>query len=166
MPETLTLTPSESLTIERSTPELLEVEATYGPRGSPPPAHLHPSQNEHFAVREGAIRVRVDGAERELSPGDEVDIRHGAAHQMWNPGDEPARVLWQTRPGGRTERWFRAIDSLHREGRVGRNGIPGPLAMGALLTEYRDTFRLAVRPRLLVRAGVELLGLLGRLRGY
>jgi hypothetical protein len=74
-------------------------------------------------------------------------------------------VLWQTRPALRTEEWFRSIDALHREGRVGRNGMPGPLAFGALLSEYDDVFRLA-GPRPLVKAAVAVLGALGRARGY
>jgi hypothetical protein len=71
-------------------------------------------------------------------------------------------VVWQTSPGGRTERWFRAIDRLQREGRVGKNGMPGPVAFGVLLTEYRDVFQLAARPRAVVRTGLAALALLGR----
>ena len=90
----------------------------------------------------------------------------GTVHQMWNPGGEPARVLWQTRPGGRTKQWFAAIDALHREGRVGRGGMPDPLAFGTLLTEYRDVFRLAVGPDALVRPVLAVLAVFGRMRGY
>jgi hypothetical protein len=57
------------------------------------------------------------------------------------------------------------IDALHREGRVGRNGMPGPLAYGVFLTEYRDVFRLAA-PDLLTRPVLGILGAIGRLRGY
>jgi hypothetical protein len=85
---------------------------------------------------------------------------------MWNPGSEPARVRWQTRPRGRTEQWFRSVDALHREGKVGRNGMPGPLAFGALLSEYDDVLRLAVGPGPLVQGAITLLGALGRARGY
>ena len=164
MNDTLNLTPHESVTILKSTPELLEVEAVYGPSGSPPPAHLHPAQDEHFEMLAGHLRVRAGGEERELTAGDTIDIGRGTVHQMWNPGSEPARVLWRTSPGGRTEQWFRAIDRLQREGHVGRNGMPGPLAFGVLLTEYRDVFQLAARPRVLVRAGLGVLGALGRRR--
>ena len=162
MSDTLTITPTESVTIRQSTPELLEVEAVYGPGGGPPPAHLHPAQDEHFEVLAGRICLRAGGEERELAPGDTIDIPRGTVHQMWNPGEEPARVVWQTSPGGRTERWFRAIDRLQREGRVGKNGMPGPLAFGVLLTEYRDVFQLAARPRAVVRTGLAALALLGR----
>jgi hypothetical protein len=38
--------------------------------------------------------------------------------------------------------------------------------MGVLLTHYRDVFRLAARPRPVVRAALAALGTMGRLRGY
>jgi quercetin dioxygenase-like cupin family protein len=167
MRDTLKLTPKESLTIRRSTPEVLEVEATYGPAGKPPPKHLHPGQEEHFEVLAGAMRARVGEEERSLSAGDTLDIPRRTPHQMWNSGDEPARVLWQTRPAGRTEQWFRSIDALHREGRVQSNGMPGPLAFGVLLTEYRDVFRLATGvPDPIARVGLSVLAVIGRARGY
>jgi mannose-6-phosphate isomerase-like protein (cupin superfamily) len=164
-PETLTITPHESVTIRSSTPEALELEATYAPDGSAPPKHWHPEQDEHFEVLEGRVRTRVEGDQHDLGPGEEIDIPRRSVHQMWNPGSEPARVLWRTSPAGRTEQWFRAIDRLHREGRVGSNGMPGPLAFGVLLTEYRDVFRLAA-PEPVIRPAMALLGVVGRAKGY
>jgi hypothetical protein len=84
---------------------------------------------------------------------------------MWNGSDEPARVLWQTKPAGRTLEWFEAIDGLHREGRTRGNGMPGPRTMAVLLTEYRDVFRLAARPAPVVRGGLALLAAIGRATG-
>lgn len=165
MPDILELTPSESLEVRSSTPEAFEVEATYGPAGKPPPRHFHPAQDEHFEVLSGTMRVRVDGEERDLSPGEQLEIGRGSAHQMWNPGGEPARVRWRTAPAGRTEQWFRAIDALRREGRVGRNGMPGPLAFAVMLSEYRDVFRLA-GPDWLLRPALAALAVAGRARGY
>src|SRR5262245_4754176 len=166
MPDQLKLTPSESVSIVRSSPEMLEVEGRYGPGGEPPPAHYHPSQDEHFEVVEGALKLRVNGVERDLRTGESIDIPRGTRHQMWNPNDEPARLPWQTRPAGRTEQWFRSIDQLHREGRVRRNGMPGPLAFGGYLSEFRDVFRLGVGPEFVTRPLVTILGVAGRAKGY
>lgn len=165
MTDTLKLTPTESVTIRSATPEALEVEAEYGPNGSPPPKHLHPAQDERFRVLEGALRVRVDGVERELGSGEDIEIPRGAVHQMWNPGSAPARVIWETRPAGRTEQWFRELGALQASGRVGRSGMPSPLAFGVLLTEYRDVFRLA-GPDTLLRGAFAALAIAGRARGY
>lgn len=162
---TLKLTPSESVTVRATGPDALEVEALYGPGGSAPPKHLHPSQAEHFEVVAGSLNTRVGGQERVLGVGDTLDIPAGVVHQMWNAGSEPARVVWRTSPAGRTLEWFEALDSLQRAGRVQKNGIPGPLAMSVLLTEYRDVFRLA-GPDPLLRTAFALLAPLGRRRGY
>lgn len=164
MAESLKITPTESLEVRSAGAEALEVEATYG-TGEPPPKHFHPAQDEHFEVLAGSIRVKLDGRERVLAAGEQIEIARGAVHQIWNPAGEPARVLWRTAPGGRTLQWFRAIDRLHREGRVGGKGMPGPLAFAVLLTEYRDVFRLA-GPDPLLRPALAALALLGRARGY
>jgi len=166
VPPALKLTPAESLEIRISTPEVLDVEATYGEASKPPPKHLHPRQDEHFEVLAGTLRAQVGGQDYALGPGDTLDIPAGTPHQMWNAGAEQARVAWQTRPRLRTEQWFTALDALQRQGRVGKDGMPGPLAFGALLTEYSDVFRLAVGPQPVVRGALALLGVAGRARGY
>jgi quercetin dioxygenase-like cupin family protein len=137
MPETLRLGQHDSLEILSSTPEAFEIEATYSPGGSPPPAHHHPSQDEHFEVLAGAMRARVDGEEIELPEGGELDISRGQVHQMWNPGGKPARVRWLTTPALRTEEWFRALDGLFGEVAAGRE-----VDLGTLLAEYADVFEL------------------------
>ena len=164
MGETLRLTPSETVTIREDTPAALEVEGRWGPGGSPPPKHFHPSQDEHFEVLEGELHARVDGTKHVLGAGDALDIRRGAVHQMWNPGEAEARATWRTTPAMRTVSWFRAIDALHRSGRVGSNGMPGPLAFAVLLNEYRDVFRLA-GPDLVLRPAFAVLAAIGRTRG-
>jgi quercetin dioxygenase-like cupin family protein len=164
MPDVLEITPTESLAIRPGPPGALEVEATYR-GGEAPPKHFHPSQDEHFEVLAGSIQVRLEGVDHRLGAGAEIDVPRGAVHQIWNSGPEPARVLWRTTPAGRTEDWFRAIDRTRREGRVDSKGMPGPLAFGVMLTEYRDVFRLA-GPDWLVRPALVTLGAIGRARGY
>lgn len=165
MEETLKLTPTESVRIRERSAELLEVEAHYAPKGKPPPKHWHPAQGERFEVLEGHVRVRTPGHDRLLEAGEEVEIPRKTVHQIWNPSDHPARVIWQTRPAGRTEDWFRAIDRLNRgQGREVRR--PSPLAFAVLLEEYDDVFRLAAGPSFLTRGASALLAPIGRLRGY
>jgi mannose-6-phosphate isomerase-like protein (cupin superfamily) len=141
MGDVLKLGPHDSLEIVSSSEAAFEVEAFYRPGGSPPPAHLHPDQDERFTVLEGAMRVRVDGEESELPTKGETTILRGQVHQMWNPHEEPARVRWVTTPGGRTEQWFRVLDGLFRED--GEIAEGREVDFGALLEEYADVFRLA-----------------------
>jgi quercetin dioxygenase-like cupin family protein len=159
------LTPNEAVTVRRETPDELEMEVTYG-QGQAPPAHFHPGQDESFEVICGVIGTRIDGTVREYRAGERILVPRGAVHQMWNAGDGDARARWITSPAGRTLEWFRALDGLQRSGRVRKDGMPGALAMGVLLTEYRDVMRLAAAPRPLVRVALALLGRVGRMRGY
>ena len=150
----LKLSGSETLLVRGSTPDLFEVEATYAPHGSRPPKHWHPHHDEFFAVLSGTLRIGFADEEREFHAGDTVDIPRGTVHQMWNPGDEPSSVRWLSSPAGRVERFFTAIDHLHRDGRAGL------LGHAAVLGEYRDVMRPASP---LTRIGVRLLAPLGRL---
>jgi mannose-6-phosphate isomerase-like protein (cupin superfamily) len=161
----LRLSPHEVLTVREHSADRLMVEAAYAPGGSPPPRHFHPDQSERFEVMTGRLRVSVGDAERELAPSGVLELPPRTAHRMWNPGHEPVRALWTTTPAGRTLEWFQTLDELQRSGRVGRNGMPGPLAFGVYLTEYRDVFRLA-GPQWLLRPACAALGALGRRRGY
>jgi mannose-6-phosphate isomerase-like protein (cupin superfamily) len=164
-PDVLQLTPYESVRLLSRAEGCLEVEATYlGGRGRPP-RHWHPTQDEHFEVLAGTVHVELDREKRELGAGESVEIPRGGVHRMWNEDSAPARVAWRTSPAGRTEQWFRAIDALHRDGMVSAGGMPGPLAFGVLLSEYRDVLRIA-GPDVLLRPAFAALGVLGRARGY
>src|ERR687890_147581 len=112
MTDTFQLTPGESVRVVRDEPKAIEVEGTWRPGGSPPPKHFHPAQDERFEVLEGTLTARVDGEQRELHPGDVLDIPRGAVHQMWNAADVPARATWRTSPAGRTGQWFADIHAL------------------------------------------------------
>ena len=84
----------------------VEVEATYPGHSTPPPMHLHPQQDERFTVLAGRMHAVVGGEQRELAEGDVLDVPRGTPHQMWNPADEPAVMLWRTTPALRTDQLF------------------------------------------------------------
>lgn len=165
MTNQLQLTPVESIKVISRTDECLEVEATYFAGHRRPPRHWHPMQDEHFEVLTGTVQVEIDGTTREIGTGESVEIPRGGNHRLWNDHSDPARVVWRTSPAGRTEQWFRAIDAIHRQGRVGRSGMPSPIAFCVLLSEYRDVLRLA-GPDVLLRPAFSALGAVGRARGY
>lgn len=142
MSDTIEISPATTLTVRSRSAEMLEMEAAYAPGGSPPPPHHHPAQDEHFEVLKGSMTVRAGGEERELRAGETIDIPRGEVHQMWNAGEEPARLLWQTSPAGRTEDWFRDLSDLLGRAAAGGDDTPGPEAFGELLASYEDVIRL------------------------
>lgn len=157
----LHLAEHETLRIISDTPEELEVEASWGPGGKPPPPHLHPSQDEEFVMQSGRMTAWIDGEERTLEAGDTLLIPRGTAHKMWNPGNDTATALWRTRPAGRTAEWFATIDRLT----AGGTRKPPLPAMAKAVTQYSDVFVLALGPKP-VRPAVQLalraLGLVDR----
>jgi len=88
----------------RITDDLLEMEAFYSGEGGLPPEHLHPHQDEHFAVLEGAVTAVIEGEQRRYVAGDAFDVPARTAHQM--AGDGIARVRWEVRPSMRTAEFF------------------------------------------------------------
>jgi quercetin dioxygenase-like cupin family protein len=92
------------LRLLRITQEVLEMEAYYSGEGGLPPEHLHPRQDEHFEVLEGAVRAVLGGEERRYAAGEAFDIPARTPHQM--AGDGPARLHWELRPALRTAEFF------------------------------------------------------------
>jgi quercetin dioxygenase-like cupin family protein len=138
---------------------LLELEAIFAPGGAPPPAHLHPRQEERFTALAGTLRVRLAGRERHLGAGETLVIPPGMTHAMWNDTGEEARVRWETRPALRTADFFAAFFALASD------GGSAPLTLALLLHAFRDEYRLSgplapVQPLL-----VGPLAAVARLRG-
>ena len=165
MSESIQIGPGQVVEVLESSEDVLVLETTYAPGGSPPPAHFHPVQTEHFEILSGAVQVEVDGDRRQLSTGEQLDILPNTAHKMWNPGGEVARARWETRPAGRSEQWFRGLGALQGTRWVDRDGQPKPLAFAALASEYGDSFRLA-GPQWLIRSALVAASAIARLRGF
>jgi Cupin domain len=165
MLNSLQLSPGERLDVIERASAMLVVEAAYAPGGSAPPAHYHPTQDEHFDVVEGVLRVEVAGVQRDLRAGDTLDIPRGTSHRMWNPFARPARARWETRPAGRTEDWFTALAALQGTDHVDATGRPKLLPFAALAHDFRDTFRLAARPEPAVQTALRALAGIARATG-
>lgn len=87
--------------------ELLEMESTYREGAALPPAHFHPSQDEHFEVLDGTVRTIIDGVESSHAAGDTFHVPAGAVHQM--VGEAGTRLNWQVRPALRTAEFFEGL---------------------------------------------------------
>ena len=85
----------------------------------------------------------VDGVQRQLGPGETLQVPRGTPHKRWNAGAEIATAVWRTRRAARTAEWFRTVDRLSVGG-TRKSPLPG---LAKALTEYSDVFRLAIRPK-------------------
>ena len=165
MSETIQIGSGQFLEVLASSKDVLVLEATHAPGGSPPPTPFHPAQAEHFEILAGALHVDVDGRRRELATGEHLDIPPNTSHKTWNPSGEAARARCGTRPAGRTEQRFRGLAGLQGTDWVNRDGQPKPVAFAALASEYRDSFRLA-GPQWLIRPALLAASAIARVRGF
>lgn len=132
-------------------------EARYSPFSKPPPYHCHPRQTEHFKIVEGALHFYIDGEDRIVRAGEEIDIAARVLHRADNPHPEPVLAIWETRPALRTAEFFEAM-SRASHGRT----RPRLRDAAAILHAYRDEFRLAKPPVLVQRIVFGCLAPFGR----
>jgi mannose-6-phosphate isomerase-like protein (cupin superfamily) len=163
--ETFRLTGSETLTVTAHTPELLEVEAEWRAGAKPPPPHLHPSQDERFAIHEGELTAEVGGETRTLRAGDVLEVPRGTPHRMWNAGAGPARATWQTRPALDTIGFWREMSEARATRPTNADGILSPVAVAPILKRHRAEFQLAL-PAPLERTALAVLSTAARIKGY
>jgi quercetin dioxygenase-like cupin family protein len=68
------------------------------PPASPPPLHVHHTEDEAFYVLEGSARFHVGGEVHDAKSGDALLVRKGTPHTFF-AGDEGARFLVTSSPG-------------------------------------------------------------------
>jgi quercetin dioxygenase-like cupin family protein len=146
--------------------QLLQGDLYAEPGGFVAAAHVHPNQEERFEVVSGRLRIRIDGEERLLSPGDVAVIPPGRPHVWWNAGDEVVHVVGEFRPALRTEMFFETFFGLATDGKTNRKGLPNPLRLAVLMREYEDELQLARPPLRAQKALFGPLAAVGRLLGY
>ena len=116
--------------------ELHQMRVTYAPHSDLPPSHLHPSQDETFGILDGEMEFILDGVRSVHAAPEVIEVPAGTVHQLHNISDQPATILWSTRPALRTGEFFLAL-----------HGAAGDIEkVVAAITEYADVFCLADHP--------------------
>jgi quercetin dioxygenase-like cupin family protein len=130
--------------------------------------HLHPVQEERFDVLSGEVHGRVAGADRTAIAGDTIVNPPGTPHVWWNGRqEEEAHLRVFFRPALDAESFFEAVFAIARAGKANEHGVPrNPLQLAVLLNAYRDEFRPAGPPPLLLRAACAFGAAAGRSLGY
>ena len=146
--------------------EAVVIETVVEPDGFVAAGHVHPSQSERFAVKEGKLGLKVGGQKLTLGPGDVAVVDPGTAHKFWNAGDEPVRFVCEVRPALRFESLLETMFALAADGKTNRKGMPNPIRLAVIAKAHFDTVRLPFPPSWLQAAGLALAAPLGRLAGY
>jgi mannose-6-phosphate isomerase-like protein (cupin superfamily) len=128
--------------------------------------HLHPTQHESFSVEQGELTVLRDGEKSFLHAGERADVPPGVWHDWWNEGDVNAIVRVEITPGERFVHMIETLFGLGREGHVNKRGMPHPLQLALIATEFSDVLVLRKPPVAVQGLLFGMLAPIARRRGY
>jgi mannose-6-phosphate isomerase-like protein (cupin superfamily) len=128
--------------------------------------HLHPALQESFTVREGELTVQRNGQRSVVRAGERADIEPGVWHDWWNAGQQDAIVRVEITPGERFAHMIETLFGLAREGHVNRRGMPHPLQLALIATEFADVIVFRKPPAAVQRVLFAALTPIARRRGY
>jgi quercetin dioxygenase-like cupin family protein len=108
-------------------------ECTIPAAAAVPAAHSHDAYEEIVYGLEGVSTWTVDGAAREVGPGDAVCIPRGAVHRFDNLGTETAKVLSVVTPGILGPDYFREVAAVVS---AATGGPPDRAAIGEVMRRH------------------------------
>jgi quercetin dioxygenase-like cupin family protein len=142
------------------------VHLTVRPGGAVAGEHVHPALTERFQVLAGELATRIAGSERTLGAGEWLAVPPGVAHDWWNAGAADAEVLVElSPPEPRFEAMIANLWGLANAGRTNAKGMPNPLQLALLATEFADVIRFTRPPAAVQRVVFGALCAIGRRRG-
>lgn len=128
--------------------------------------HIHPSIDERFEVISGTLGVRIDGEGGRLTPGEHAFAGAGVPHNWWNAGADNAEVVVEVSPPDpRFAQMIATMFGLANDGKCNSKGMPGPLQLALVGSEFNDVIRFTRPPAAVQRVMLPVLGALGRARG-
>jgi quercetin dioxygenase-like cupin family protein len=145
----------------------LDVELRVQPGGAVAGEHLHPDLDERFTVKAGRIGFRLDGEESVAGPGESVEIPRGSWHDWWNASeDEEAVAQVYVSEGVRFTLMIENLFGLARDGHTNEKGLPDPLQLAMVATEFRDVIVFKSPPAVVQKILFGVLRPIASARGY
>ncbi len=157
----------QRVVFRRNDPDALEVDLYVRP-GAFVREHIHPSQDETFAVVAGTFVLDVGGERRRVGAGFSEVIRAGTKHGF-DPAAGEAQLLVTIRPALDLAGYFRDYLTLSRDGklRIPQRGLPKPILLFAMLMHrYRNEIAAPGVPVWLQRPFWRALAWLGGVTGH
>ncbi len=155
-----------SLTDPREHPdEILVGHMQVSPGGRVAMAHHHPTLRERFLVLGGQVGFMLDGEELVLGAGEHAVVEPNVVHDWWQVGDEPASVVVEVSPGLRFGEMITTIFGLARDGKSNDEGVPSPLQLALIGSEFRDVIAFESPPPIVQKLTMAPLAAIARMRG-
>lgn len=131
------------------------------------PVHIHPNQEERVQVVAGRIRRNLgSGRSDQLGQGGEWVIPAGTRHTWENATAEPIRLRIEFRPALRTAEFMTRIYGLAAAGKTNARGVPNPLQVAVLATQYAPEIQITSPSPAVQRVAFAILAPIARRLGY
>jgi mannose-6-phosphate isomerase-like protein (cupin superfamily) len=109
--------------------------------------HVHPHQEERFAITAGQAHFTVGGEQRVVGPGETLVVPIGVRHSESNPGSVTVEGVVELRPALHTKEMFEAFAGLSAERKTTSRGAPkNPFQLGATCWHFRLESRATAPP--------------------
>jgi mannose-6-phosphate isomerase-like protein (cupin superfamily) len=131
-----------------------------------PTEHVHPHQEERWKVLSGGLAVAIGKSEDILTKGDTVALPPGVPHRIWNPINEPSRVILEFHPALEAQPLTETLYVLAQIGDTNEKGHLKLLQFAVTQAAHPDHLYLTAIPVNVQKALVRLLAPIGRRVGY
>ena len=106
------------------------------------PEHFHPSLEERITAIDGVVRVKLNGAWRDLTPVDgTVIVARNARHELRNESERQVYLRGELVPAGRLQEFLTETAWAAREGLYNARNLPRNLRGALWAAEIADRFR-------------------------
>ena len=146
--------------------ELLRTESVNPPTSEREEVHIHPLQESGAEVLSGELVFEIAGEQRRVGAGETILVPPDTPHRFWNEANEDARSIQFFRPALDIACFFETWFTLAQRGALDRNGMPKPLQLAVMVTEFGDEIRPLSPPWPVLKALAAVLGPIARRRGY
>jgi len=128
--------------------------------------HIHPNQEERFAIVSGEATFTVDGERRTAKAGETIVVPPGVRHSEGNLDSAEITGVVELRPALRTKEFHEAIAGLVADGRTTPRGAPkNPLQLGATFWHFRHESRVTSPPIWIQNLMLPTLAMLAKVLG-
>lgn len=146
--------------------ELLQIDCYNSPEAVKEPEHIHPFQENRFAILSGALMFSINGQVSQANAGEIIAIPAKAPHFFWNGSGQAVHYIQEFRPALRSEFFFETLFNLAREGKLNQRGTANPLLMAVVIPMYWNEIRVTNPPEVVQKLLFGVLNPISKLLGY
>jgi hypothetical protein len=105
------------------------------------PEHFHPTLEEYWEAVEGSVRVKLDGAWRDLRPEDgPLLVGRTVRHELANASGSQAHLRTEVKPAGRLQEFLEESARAAQEGLYNARNMPTSWRGAVWIADFAQRF--------------------------